>query len=311
MRKEKKAAFRTLLRGYDTIHPVKTYFRKTQCPQCRHVHDPIEMTCPYCGHADPQARDFHYFDHQVRDSWPRQIIYFAIGLLGLRIIATIAMIPFEFDYISSHQGSSIQEIQDYLLSAPVEFPLMAITYSLLFGIFLLVFLLTKRFPRVFTSFKDPKQYLFGLIGFAGIFGLELLYSKILNLPPNQNEKIIRDIVALYPAGSLIIFGLVGPFVEEITYRVGLFGFLGRLGKVLAYVLSAIIFGAIHFNWEALWTPELQATIGNEFLALPGYVGAGLALAFLYDRFGLAASFTAHALNNIVSLSIQIISGGQQ
>ena len=102
--------------------------------------------------------------------------------------------------------------------------------------------------------------------------------------------------------------LVREIGEEMGYRVGLFGFCSRLGKFAAYAISGVVFGLAHFDIEALTAGD-SARLIVEFANLPSYIGAGLFLGFIYDRFGLAASYTAHTLNNVVSL-ITTLAGPQ-
>ncbi len=114
-------------------------------------------------------------------------------------------------------------------------------------------------------------------------------------------------VKAVPVFSFIVFGLIGPFCEEVTYRVGLFGFLGRFNKVVAYLGTALIFGFIHFGWSAIWSPAYPGHLVVELINLPPYIGAGAAFCFLYDRWGFGAAFLAHATNNVFSVITSMIS----
>ena len=297
---------------------MKHYFRKTVCPHCHSAHDAIENTCPFCGYQDRSARDFYAFEHQVRDSIPFQLTYFLVGLLGLRIIATIIQIIMEFAYVGSHPGASVEEILNYLTQIEVSFLLQGLVYGFLFLAMWLIILIGRRGKRFIKSFAGWKPYVAGLLGFVAIIAISTAYTNIISAifraagigdpGVNQNEQVIRQYCAAFPVWSLIIFGLIGPFCEEVTYRVGLFGLCGRLGKPLAYILSALVFGAIHFNWNVFSGNQGLATMAEEFAYLPTYIGSGLALAFIYDRFGFGASYTAHALNNLFSVTMSIIQG---
>ena len=74
-------------------------------------------------------------------------------------------------------------------------------------------------------------------------------------------------------------------------------FAGRLG-CFVYCCFAAAFDFNNVNYAANLT--------NELLNMPLYLFAGFAFSFLYDKFGLAASFTSHALNNLVSIISTII-----
>ena len=116
---------------------------------------------------------------------------------------------------------------------------------------------------------------------------------------NNNEEGITSITTLFPVLSLLIFGIIGPFVEEITYRVGLFNLLRKWNRVLAYLGTALIFGLIHFDFKA-------TDIVTEFINLPSYVVSGLLLCYFYEYAGFEASFLAHVTNNVFAISAQII-----
>lgn len=297
---------------------MKTYFRSRQCPECGAYHDPTLNACPRCGHQDKEARDYYAFAHQVHDSYIWQILYFVIGFAGLQIFGAIVGIIAQAVFMANHPGASEAEIVQYLSGVEINFTASAVTYALIFGIYFLIFALRKRFKETFHSFTQGKAYLAGVIGAVAILGATIVYNNIVNqiflaagmgeIGVNNNETSIRAMVKSFPVWSLLIFGLVGPFCEEMAYRVGIFSFFCRLGKPLGYIASALIFGAIHFNWNAMFTPALQSSLPIEFANLPSYIGSGLALAFLYDRFGLSASYTAHALNNLVSLTLTLAQG---
>jgi membrane protease YdiL (CAAX protease family) len=110
----------------------------------------------------------------------------------------------------------------------------------------------------------------------------------------------------FPALSILFFGLIGPIVEEITYRVGLFGLAKRVNRVFAYIIVPIVFGFIHFDFESIGTDRFL----NEIFNMPTYILGGLALAFLYDRFGFAASTTTHILNNLWATIASLIPSGK-
>ena len=247
-----------------------------------------------------------------------QIAYFLIGFVGFQLLGVFLAVIFQSAYIAGHPDATLADLTEWSTSLGPSFLLQALAYSILLLVFALIIVLSKRLPRFIESFKSWKPFVFGLIGAGVILGINELYSLMISgifswagyAPPevNHNEQLIRDFCVAYPAASLFVFGIIGPICEEIGYRVGLFSFLCRAGKVIGYVGSALIFGFIHFNWSALFDPTLHASLPMEFANIPGYIGAGLALAFLYDRFGLASSLTAHTLNNLISLTVTIIGG---
>ena len=105
----------------------------------------------------------------------------------------------------------------------------------------------------------------------------------------------------YIVFALIIFGLIGPICEELTYRVGLYSLTKRWNRTAAYIITPIVFGLIHFNWESLTIGG--NTLVNELCNLPDYIVAGVLFSYYYEKGGFACSATAHVVNNLVALSI--------
>ncbi|MBQ0009374.1 MAG: CPBP family intramembrane metalloprotease, partial [Firmicutes bacterium] len=142
-------------------------------------------------------------------------------------------------------------------------------------------------------------YIAGVVCFVAILFLGNIYSMILNVAGvkivnNDNQQAINVTSQNFTLTSMVIFGILGPICEEITYRVGLFSFLKRISKWLAYPVVVLVFALIHFNFSA-------SSLTNELLNLPYYLLAGFALTFTYDKFGFAGSTIAHVLNNVISL----------
>lgn len=178
-----------------------------------------------------------------------------------------------------------------------------ISYAFLF--ISLLFLLGKDVKPSLRIFKKWKPYVYGLIGGAILMCLTNGFSRIINLlhpiEDSQNQALLETTINYYPVISFIIFGFIGPFCEELGYRTGLFGGLKKINKVAAYFIASIVFGLIHMS--------ISGNIANELLNLPIYILSGFILAYIYDKCGFVASFTAHALNNCLAM-IFIITGVQ-
>ena len=175
-----------------------------------------------------------------------------------------------------------------------------ITYSLL--AVALVGFLSVDIKKFLPAFKNWKAYLVGFGLGAGIIVFDIFYINFVNLfytaTTSGNEDNVRSVIDLYPIASVFIFGLVGPLCEELTYRVGLFGLLKRVNRVLAYIATGLIFGLLHFDW----TGDLI----NELIFLPSYIVPGVVLSLAYDLFDLPCSWTAHAVNNLYAVIGHII-----
>ena len=126
--------------------------------------------------------------------------------------------------------------------------------------------------------------------------LTLVYPQI---GQGGNQTGIVNLTHAYPVFAILIFGIVGPICEEFAYRVGLFTFLRRINRVVAYIATGLIFALIHFDYTS-------SDLISEFLLIFTYLWAGISLSFTYEIGGVAASTTAHILNNVYSLIMILI-----
>lgn len=90
-----------------------------------------------------------------------------------------------------------------------------------------------------------------------------------------------------PWPEVLLLGIAVPALEELLYRDGLQKHLaGHMGNHAAIALSAAVFGLVH-SWPA-----------GIYVAL-----CGLGFGVLYWRFGLISAILAHAVYNLILLSI--------
>lgn len=258
-------------------------FKKVKCNKCEHQYDETFDECPKC-HEKNEHLDSNFKNIQML-TFGKQIGLFATGLFGFSLLGIIISV-----IISLFDTKSLDDV---LLNMILNAVVYGIIFIILFAI------VNIDIKKLFKSFKNWKPYVAGICCFFAILIAGVIYSLFLQLigvkiTGNENQQAIDSTSAKYPLTALVIFGLIGPICEELTYRVGLFSFLKRISKWLAYPITIIVFALIHFNFD-------PATLTNELINLPYYLFAGFALTFTYDKFGFAGSLTAHVLNNVVSL----------
>jgi membrane protease YdiL (CAAX protease family) len=234
-------------------------------------------------------------------SLPKQLLLFAVGWIGLTIVAFIfsllfqTLLPFFIDI------SDEQTLFDFpiVLSAINFFSYLVVLLILLVLLQPYLLSLLKRFLSLEPFFKGT------FLGFAVMF-LGMLINFIylsfdITIADNLNQTTIVNLVEATPIFSLLTFAFLGPIVEEITYRLGLFDYLNKKNRWLAYIITPLIFALIHFNYVA-------ESVTNELLNLPFYVSAGLLFCWVYEKYGFATVTIAHITNNLVSfLAIIVIS----
>lgn len=210
----------------------------------------------------------------------KQIYLFLVGLIGLFAIDLfLSLISFAFPKESREPFVFIG------------------TYFVL--IVALIIPLIPEAHRFKKYFKNYQNYLLGVLIGLGILLFDSIYSNIVNLfydfGINNNESSLRQIAATAPFLTFIVTAFIGPICEELTYRAGLFSLLKRVNIVLAYVVTSLIFGLIHFDFTS-------PNIVIELINLPIYAFSGFALCLTYNKLGLTGSISAHMFNNIIAIS---------
>lgn len=289
------------------------YFGNRYCEHCGKAYDRKISVCPYCKEGNPDRRT-HAFDQQIHLPWYKELVFFLLGIVGLALIVNLIAIVEMPLYAAAHPELSGSELSAsfsaYMDSGQGLFSLYSWAYPILFLIVCLLF--WKSWKQIAKSFASWKGLLMGVAVFVAIFAFEMAYNQIASLilnsagvtpSVNENQNNLNSMIVLYPVSSLIIFGILGPFVEEAAYRVGLFGLSTRLGKVTAYILTIIVFSLIHFDFGCFGSSESMII---EFVNLPVYMFSGFAFSFAYDKFGLGCSYTAHMINNVFSVLINYI-----
>ena len=87
--------------------------------------------------------------------------------------------------------------------------------------------------------------------------------------------------------AIFILVVVGPFIEELVFRAGMFRLLQKkIGVIQAMVLSSLLFAIVHGNWAQ---------------GIPAFI-IGMGLALLYFRSDdLRLCYPAHAANNALAV----------
>jgi len=231
----------------------------------------------------------------------RQLLLFGVGWLGLNGIALVVSLLIR-SYLATIYTDPVAlaaALRHISFSASVN----VISYVILLAVLgIMAFDTTKR---MLASFYRLSNFVKGL----GYGGLVLLAGMTLNviylvfkiqLSDNANESTITTIMKNYPLFSFIAFVIAGPICEELTYRLGLFGLLNRVNRYVAYGITFVFFGLIHFDFET-------TNLINELLNLPFYLIAGLLFCYIYEKEGLAVATYAHITNNLASFIVSIFS----
>jgi len=261
-------------------------FGKKICSKCGSNYDIVESTCPVCHERDENFESLGIPKQIIWLPFYKQLLLFIIGFIGLNILGIIAelfAIPFKDNF------------------SEVGLTMFMNTFRYVGVAMGMGFLIWNHWPRFKEHFNRAFPYLIGLAGGAAVIGAQVFINMITNAiyptSVNENQTLVNSVIDAFPVLSIFLLGIIGPVVEEFTYRLGLFSFLARSKKWIAYLVTTIVFAFIHFNFFA---GNLDAYI-VELVNLPSYIVAGFLFCLWYDKFGLASSITAHCVNNLYSI----------
>lgn len=261
------------------------FFNKKTCDQCNHQYDEMLDYCPNCQKANEAHRDFKVQFPMTFIPVYKEIFLIATGLFGFIIFNLLFSLIFYNTYKADNAyGSMLINLFSYL-----------VFFAFVIGI------MFPYWRGLLDRLKTAKPYLVGVAGsFVVILvsiGLNIIVQTIApGIGEGGNQGQVSSLASMYPVFAFVILGFIGPICEEFAYRVGLFTLLRRVAPWLAYVVSAIVFGLIHFDFTS-------SDLVTELLYLPNYIWAGLSFAIIYEMGGIGASIIAHVINNLFSIAM--------
>ena len=191
----------------------------------------------------------------------------------------------------------IGKLLDTTVSATVQ---SIIYYYVLFAVTLIVF--HKFIGRTSRNFADNlgvacRNMLLGLIALYGLN--ELVYrlsAVVISNRTNLNDTTISAQIQDAPRVTLLIIIFLAPFIEEVLFRGLVFGNLKSKSRVVAYLVSCLLFALMH-----VWQFAVVQQDITYFLLMVQYLVPGAVLAWAYESSGtLWASVGLHAAANALS-----------
>jgi len=281
---------------------MKTLYTKTECPKCHKHYDPAERACPFCGEKNHLPERGASWDTTIPVGWGEELALFLTGFAGFQLIAMVLVLLIQSLAKSAFiaeglTGKGLTNAMQNFVSTSAYLTYVNIgAYIVLFVT--MIFVLGRNIYRLNAMFKKGSTYWGFLIG-IGMMIITSILTILLKASDNNNESSVNSVESYAPLASLIVIGLVGPFCEELTYRVGLYNLLKRFNWIAALFLTATIFTFIHFDFSNIAS-------ANEWRNVPIYFAMGLILTYTYEKFGFGASFLAHATNNFLAVLLTII-----
>ena len=293
---------------------MNTFFHKKHCSDCGANYDSTRFNCPKCGKENEDLGGRDIFQNDLQTGSPlRNLFLFLMGLAGFQILGFLVsyfvQVDFVRNYMAANPGADTEALSEawvehYKANPGIGLFINGVAYILVLACLLLI--LWSGIKELGKSFTKLKNVGYGALGGLGVLAASIVIGMIVHIirpdtTANENQSGLVLMSKNYMVFALIIFGLVGPICEELTYRVGLYSFTKRWNRTAAYIITPIVFGLIHFNWESLTIGG--NTLVNELCNLPDYIVAGVLFSYYYEKGGFACSATAHVVNNLVALSI--------
>lgn len=178
--------------------------------------------------------------------------------------------------------------------------LLVLVYFFLMGAF--------NFKRILKGFKNGKLILYSIIGGVVLTCFTIIYSaitiKIGGVSDNANQSEAVSLIHSNWVLGFLLIAICAPIVEELGFRYFIFGSLKSKSRATAYIVSALVFAAVHF---AVLIGSKDINWVNEAVSLPTYLAAGLLFCFAYDKSGrLACPIIMHATNNIIAFVLMFL-----
>lgn len=228
----------------------------------------------------------------------KQTAVILVGWLGLQLIASLIIIiaTLIIGDINALPTNELVKLEGYINVA--SYTVIIIALLAILGLPVI-----KKLIKQFTNLEKVGK---GLIYGGILLATSIVYNMIIMLifpdfgGSNDNQNAVDSMITQMPVLSFFMVVIFAPVVEEITYRLGLTGIFKNKNKIVALIISSVIFGLIHFNF-------MSADMKTELIALPSYIISGVVLGLAYlNEDSLATSITAHLTNNLIAFATSFI-----
>lgn len=251
-----------------------------KCPNCENEYDAFLSECPTCSTRNNTFPIDRKFYRMIFLSDYKEIVLFVAAFVGVYLF-----------YFLMNLGLMHFPMGEVLKSATNYF----VTYALVFGIMLCI--IWKDWKIIIRRARSVRSIVAGAIGCLAITAFIVAYIAILTVTKsgfdyNVNQTILGNVIRNYPAMGFFILVIFSTTAEDFGYRLGLFTFLRKRNRWLAYLVCAAIYAIIHFQF-------LNANLVNEAMNIPLYFVPAIMLSILYEYEGFSASVYASVLAKII------------
>ncbi len=197
---------------------------------------------------------------------------------GIFFFLYLLVMPLIMDYI-------FLGIERLLGTAISETSEQCIYYYVMFAVTLIIFynFIGKNTQRFFGNLNQTlSTWGMALVAFYGLNELLFRVARLLwGSAVNLNDVSISAQIPGEPRVTVLIVVFLAPFIEEVLFRGYVFGSLRDHSRVVAYVVSCVLFAFLHV-WQFAAGDLLSI---SRILLLVQYLVPGLVLCWSYDRCG--------------------------
>ena len=160
------------------------------------------------------------------------------------------------------------------------------------------FLRQSYFGGSFWNFVQAVVLGFALY-YAGTWVLQFALTKLAPGFTIYNNETVGSLISDNEYIMMAVTIILAPVIEETLVRGLVFGSIRPTSRVMAYIVSVVLFTLMH-NWQYF----LLYPAGKVLLSCIPYLPASVALAWTYEKAGtIWAPITLHALINALSFGL--------
>jgi len=201
-------------------------------------------------------------------------------------------------------ASRLFALLEVLLGVKIDAGLQnALYYYVLFAVTLLIFhrFIGATTSKLLDNLNRSLTTLFtALLLFYG--ANELIYRVFrffFHSRVNLNDTTIAAQVNAAPRTTALIVIFLAPFVEEVLFRGLVFGCIKEKSRVVAYIVSALLFAFLH-----VWTFAVSSWDMSYLILMLQYLVPGVVFSWTFDRSGtLWTTILLHAIVNALALYV--------
>ncbi|HZJ89498.1 MAG TPA: CPBP family intramembrane glutamic endopeptidase [Bacilli bacterium] len=250
-----------------------------------------------------EGEDEQFSEENVRKEKRLEVTLALLGTVGLNLLVIVLLVPL-LQLIALKNPDRALYFQNVWSNFLI--------YGIVFTIMVLILHFQKFLKPLIKEFTKPSAYLWGFV-----FGIVVILAQIMygiftetvfgDIPVNENQEGVVNIIKMNPIVAFIWIPFIGPLVEELTYRRGLFSRLRRINFPVAIVVTSLLFGLVHFSIPFTDTNQIDLVLLRyELINLPGYIISGAIFCYTYEKYGFAASSLAHIFNNLFAFAVTFL-----